>query len=89
MLRVSIQRALVGEVTDRLEAVTCGLKDRLIEIRAYFRGAVSQQDTDRIQSIGAEVIADFPEGYMIEEHSLSADQCEPQMLDFWAFRRTT
>jgi len=42
-LKLSIQRALLGEITDRLIAVTCGLKERRIQIRAYVSGIVVQR----------------------------------------------
>ena len=84
-LKLSIQRALLGEVTGRLVGVTCGLKERQIQIRAYMSGIVSKQDIERIGSIGAEVIADFPDGFTIDESCVSADGIEPEMLDFWAF----
>jgi hypothetical protein len=86
-LKLSVQVALLGEVTDRLDRVTCGLKDRHIQIRAYFSGRVTEEDIERIQSIGAEVIADFPEGHTIDETAVSIDDGEPEMLDFWAFIR--
>jgi hypothetical protein len=87
ILKLSIQRALLGEVTDRLIAVTCGLEKRRIQIRAYVSGKVTEEDIERIQCVGAEVIADFPNGYTIDESSVSVDDGEPQMLDFWAFSR--
>jgi hypothetical protein len=87
ILKLSIQRALLGEVTDRLIAVTCGLENRRIKIRAYVSGKVTEEDIERIQCVGAEVIADFPNGYTIDESSVSVDDGEPQMLDFWAFSR--
>ena len=86
-LKCSIQRALVGEVTGRLVAVTCGLRERHIQIRAYLSGKVAEEDIERIQFVGAEVIADFPEGYTIDESAASVDDGEPEMLDFWAFYR--
>ena len=86
-LKLSIQRALLGEVTDRLVRVTCGLKDQHIQIRAYFSGRVTEEDLEHIQFVGAEVIADFPGGYMIDETAVSVDDGEPEMLDFWAFIR--
>ncbi len=86
-LKLSIQRALLGKVTDRLVRVTCGLKDRHIQIRAYFSGKVTEEDIEGIQFVGAEVIADFPEGYTIDETAVSVDSGEPEMLDFWAFHR--
>lgn len=86
-LKLSIQVALLGEVTDRLVRVTCGLKDRQIQVRAYFSGRVTEEDIERIQFVGTEVIADFPEGYTIDETAVSVDDGEPEMLDFWAFVR--
>lgn len=86
-LKLSIQRALLGEVTDRLASLTCGLSGTQIRFRAYFRGRPREDDIERISFVGAEVIADFPEGYTIEEACLSVDDGEPEMLDFWAFVR--
>ena len=63
------------------------MKDRHIQIRAYFSGRVTEEDIERIQCVGAEVIADFPEGYTIDETAVSVDDGEPEMLDFWAFIR--
>ena len=73
-LKLSIQVALLGEVTCRLISVTCGLKGQQIEIRAYVSGDVTTEDLERVSSIGAEVIANFPEGYQIEESCLSAEK---------------
>ena len=74
-------------MTSRLVSVTCGLKGQQIQIRAYVSGDVTAEDLERVSFIGGEVIADFPEGYLIEESCLSAEQQEEHMLDFWAFRR--
>jgi hypothetical protein len=86
-LKLSIQHALLGEATCRLVAVTCGLEERHIQIRAYFSGRVTEEDVGRIQCVGAEVIADFPDGYTIDESCISVDDGEPEILDFWAFLR--
>lgn len=72
-LKLSIQRALLGQVTDRLVAVTCGLEERHIQIRAYVSGNVTKKDIERIQFVGAEVIGDFPDGYTIDGSSVSVD----------------
>jgi hypothetical protein len=87
MLKLSIQRALLGEVTDRVIAVTCGQEERHIPVRAYISGKVTEEDIERIQFVGAGVIADFPEGYTIDEFAVSVHDGEPEMLDFWAFVR--
>ncbi|HXA84065.1 MAG TPA: hypothetical protein VNZ47_03250 [Candidatus Dormibacteraeota bacterium] len=85
-LKLSIQHALIGEVTPRFFSVTCGLKDKWIQIRVYVSGDVTQEDIERIQFVGTEVIADFPDGYSVQESCLPVTAGE-EMLDFWAFRR--
>ncbi len=87
-LRLSIQTALLDEVTEQLVAVTCGIEaDKWIHIMAYFDGPATEEDVETISSIGSEVIASFPSGYRIEETCLDARKMVPKCLDFWAFRR--
>ena len=87
-LKLSIQRALLGEVTQHLVSVTCGVKDQHIQIRAYFAGSVTEKDTQRIQFVSTEVISDFPSGYSIEESCMPIDNPNgEEVLDFVAFRR--
>ena len=82
ILKLSIHRALLGEVMDRLIAVVCGLEERHIQIRAYLSGKVTEEDIERIQCAGSEA-----DGYTIHESAASVDDGEPEMLDFWAFCR--
>jgi hypothetical protein len=72
LLKLSIQQALLGEVTERLVSITCGLSERNIKIRAYVSGDVTKEDIERIRFVGTEVVADFSAGSMIEESCLSA-----------------
>lgn len=88
-LKLSVQRALLREVTDRLVSVTCGLKGQQVEVKAYVTGKVTNDDLERISSIGGEVIADFPEEYTIKESCVSVDNEAEEMLDFWAFIRAS
>jgi hypothetical protein len=87
-LKLSIQVALLGEVKPRLVSVTCGLKGLLVQVRAYVAGKVTPDDIEWMGFVGAEVIADFPEGYAIEESCLSIEDGPEEMLDFWAFKRS-
>ena len=86
-LKLSIQRAMLGEVSERLVSLTCGLNGRHIQIRGYFSPEANEEDLEQLQFVGAEVIADFPDGYTIEESCLAVADGEPEMLDFWAFMR--
>lgn len=88
MLKLSIQMALLDEVTDNLYAVTCGIeRQNWIRIVAYFDGPANEEEIETIRCVGTEVIASFPDEYRIEETCLDATQTEPVCLDFWAFRR--
>ena len=85
-LRFSIQRALLGEVTENLIAVTAGVKDSKILIRFYFDEDATESELERVSCIGGEVISDFPEPFDIEEQVMFITrQDEMAMLDFWAF----
>lgn len=66
---------------------TFGVRGREVTVRVYLSGPVTEQDTEMISNIAAEIIADFPEGYTIAEESLSIEEEREQMLDFWAFHR--
>ncbi len=86
-LKLSIQRALLGEVTPRLVSVTCGIRGRVVRVRCYVSGQITDQDTERTSRIAGEVIADFPDGYLVEECCQSIENESERMLDFWAFRK--
>jgi len=86
-LKLSIQRAVLGKVSERLVSLTCGLNGRHIQIRGYFSPKPTEEDVEQLQCLGAEVIADFPDGYTSEETCLAVADGEPKMLDFWAFMR--
>lgn len=87
LLRISLQRALLGEVTQNLVGITAGITGSKILIRAYFSEGATVSETDRISCIGAEVIADFPEFYEIDEQVMFPTQEKMAELDFWAFLR--
>lgn len=86
-LRLSIQRALLGEITEKWAAVTCGLDDFKIRLHVYVWGTVTPDDIERAGVVGAYVIADFSEEYSIEEQCLPFDGANLTVLDFWAFMR--
>ena len=87
-LRLSVQRALLGEVTANLIAVTAGIKGTKISIRSYFNADATAADLESMSCVGTEVIADFPDSYEIEDEvRIVTTQDEMEMLEFWAFLR--
>lgn len=88
IFKLSIQSALVGTVTDKLYAVSCGIRRKHLVIEAYFDGFIRQEDQELARSITNEVLADFPAGYTAEHSCYSVQDVQPKMLDFWAFLRS-
>ncbi len=87
-LRLALQRALLGNVSQHLVAVTAGIEGRSVRLIAYFDRPPTDVDRQLLWDIGGEVIADFEQGFTIEE---SAELWSPtaRMLAFWAFYRDT
>lgn len=86
-LRLSLQRALLGAVPSNMAAITAKIEGDLITIYAFFDGAVTEEEEEIVSVIGAEVIADFPAPFMIEEKCYSLTETLLQGLDFWVFMR--
>jgi len=59
-LRLSLQRALLGEVGPNLRAVTCSWEEDCVKIRAIFDGPISDEDTESIGVAATEVVSDLP-----------------------------
>ncbi len=88
-LRFSIQRALVGQVTANMAAVTCALRQHRVTVRCYCFGTPTEEDRERLSAIAGEVSADFPADHEIVEEYLPYNPSPqfPECLDFWAFMR--
>jgi len=88
-LKLSVQRALIGEVTANMAAVTCALRQDLIVLRCYYFGTPTEDDKQRLSAVGAEVIADFPAPYDILQECVPCQPSRqlPERLEFWAFMR--
>jgi hypothetical protein len=85
-LMLSIQRALLGEVSSRLAAVITRLMGPTIVIRAYFFGSVLPEDSDTIEEVASEVIADFSAPYTVHVTCLPIAEFGPlEKDDLWVF----
>lgn len=86
--RLSIQRALLGEVSDKLRAVTFSVSDVCLEIKFYFDGEVGEDDLESASCVETEVLADYEEGYKVSVRCLRVDL--PTSIEdcgVWVFRR--
>lgn len=84
-LMLSVQRAMLGEVTGNLAALTAGFDRTRIRLVAYFFVEPTEGDQESIECMASEVIADFHRGYTIDTVCHSLSDGIPKMADFWAF----
>ncbi len=89
-LKISLQRALLGNVPASMKAVTAGIVDAgTIHIRVYFDGRSRESERELTGIIGAEVVADFPDIVDIREETVITDAPANRLdcLEFWAYVR--
>jgi hypothetical protein len=85
---LSAQRALLGEVSPALRGVTLGWHDQVIRMRAYFDGPISEEDLESMTCVAAQIIADFPSPWNIDEEIVRCDAPERmEFLQVWAYLR--
>lgn len=86
--RLSLQRALLGEVPPALRAVVFSMNDLMLDIRFYFDGPISQEDEESISCVESEVLADYGEEYTITAQCIRLD-FPSQINDdgVWVFNR--
>jgi hypothetical protein len=89
-LLLSVQRALLGAVSPRLRAVTCGWEGVEITLRFVFDGEMVEEDLEDAGVVATEVAADFPAPWTVDEDVARLDypdDLRPVGLALWAFRR--
>lgn len=59
--KLSIQRALLGNVTNNMRAIIAELSENNIGLFFYYDGEVHEDDEEIVSEIETEVIADFNE----------------------------
>jgi hypothetical protein len=69
-LRLSAQRALLGAITG-LRTVSAEVENNVVKWRCVFSSYIEkEQYWEELSCTAAEVIADYPDGYIIEEEYL-------------------
>lgn len=58
-LRLSVQHALLGQVSSALAAVSCGWNDNDIVLELLVDSEFSDEDRERMEVVASEVVADF------------------------------
>ncbi|WP_418646899.1 hypothetical protein ACNQFN_15125 [Thauera butanivorans] len=86
--RLSIQRALLGEVSPHLRAVVLSVDCKKIDVHFYFDGDVSEEDEESVSCIETEILADFEPDFSICAEVIRLDYPLPISDDgFWVYQR--
>ena len=83
ILKCSVQRALLGVLTNSMVGVTANTENGVVTLVIYYDGIVSDTEVELTSEIAAEVIADFPNSTIVER-SLSVSTDQLKTLGFWA-----
>jgi len=89
-IRLSIQRALLGEITPNIRGITCNWEDSKITIRWLFDGEISDEDLELAKSdITGEVNADFPDHEVVADCKRldMPEPLSPYALSVWVYMR--
>ena len=78
-LRLGLQRALLTHVTSELRSVSADLDAELrsVRLRFVFARQPSDAERDAASTTATEVIADYPEGWTVDEEYLVIPPGEP------------
>lgn len=86
--RLSIQRALLGEVPAHLRAVVFSISGRDIDIRFYFDGQISEADTESASCVETEILADYEAEDTVSVQCIRLDFPDPIGDDgIWVYQR--
>ena len=87
-VRLSIQRALLGEIASELRVVAFSIKNKVLEFRYYFDGEISEENLESVSCIETEVLADFDDNLDLTSLCLRRDA--PESIDdggVWVYQR--
>ncbi len=87
---LSIQRALLGEITPNIRGITCAWSKSEIKIRCYFEGEITDENEESMDCVEGEIMADFPNIKLIDLKCLTINMPESlnkHTLMSWVYMR--
>lgn len=85
---LSLQRALLGEVTPNLRAVTVAFTGDSIHFEAFFDGPIGDEEREAMSLVETEVLADFPPEHRVTHQLVRLDAPTLVPKDrTWAYHR--
>ncbi|MEE9336266.1 MAG: hypothetical protein V3U65_19425 [Granulosicoccaceae bacterium] len=86
--RLSIQRALLGEVLPHLRAVVFSIEAKAVDVRFYFDGVVGEDAEESASCVETEILADYDPEDTVTIHCIRLDY--PTQIDdsgVWVYWR--
>jgi hypothetical protein len=80
-LRLSAQRALIGQVTPNIRQIFIRYRPGYIELLAVIDGEVSEDDRQRMEEVTSEIVSDFPDIDLIVANCIRIDRTARAMQD--------
>jgi len=84
---VALQQALLGEISDKLRAVTVSYDEESIHFVCYFDGEIQEDDWESMSCVETELLAQFPDTHQITRELVRCDCPVPIPKDrifvFW------
>jgi hypothetical protein len=86
---LSLQSALIGEITLHLRAVKVGYDMKHIDLYFIYDGEISENDKRASRDASERVLADFPDDEYVKSHHIRCDYPSqiPDLGDDVAYRR--
>ena len=88
-LLLSVQFALLGEVTPNIRGITCGWDKSTIMLNFYFDGKFTEEEQESMECVATEVIASIPD-FKINVECQRIDgpkSLTPYKLSEWVYLR--
>lgn len=76
-LKLSLQRALLGNITSNLRCVIVTITNKSMQLFFYYDGEVTDSDEESASEVETEVIVDFDAEFTISTHVERLDSPNP------------
>jgi hypothetical protein len=88
LLGMSVQRALLGQVSPQLRGVAVDEDGQLIRLRFFINGPVSDDDTLSASEVETELLADLSSNRKVDTEVVRLDTPQPLPdSELWVFQR--
>ena len=85
---MTVQQALLGEVSAQLRAITVSYGDLILHLDCYYDGEIQEDDRESMSCVETELMAHFPANYQVTCDIHRHDYPAPIPKDvIWAFFR--